>query len=84
MQLLRKQLVYNSLVASVLGRAPKDLPSVADPADMEMVFEVTTQPADRVTVVFDLQSDDSYLAGEGAGKVEGRYLFVMSSGFYHS
>lgn len=71
--------MYNCLVTSVLGRAPKDLPTVASPSHTEVVFEVTTQPADRVTVVFDLQSDESYLAGEGGlGEMEDCYCFCGS------
>lgn len=67
--------MYNSLVASLLGRAPKDLLTAASPSDTEIVFEVVTQPADRVTIVVDLQSDESYLAGEAWHNID--YLFLL-------
>ena len=54
-------------MASLLGKSPKDLPASAESADVELIFEVTTKPADKVTIVVDLQSDDSYLAGEREG-----------------
>lgn len=56
-------MVYNSLVASVLGRDPKDL---EDTVSMEMgfMFKVTTQAADKVMVEIDLQSQEDYLACE--------------------
>lgn len=52
------------MVASVLGRDPKDL---EDTVSMEMgfMFKVTTQAADKVMVEVDLQSQEDYLACEG-------------------
>ena len=55
LQLLRQQLVYNSLVASLLGRSPKDVLSL--PSELDIVFEVMTQPAEKITVMVDMQND---------------------------
>ncbi len=80
MQLLRQQLVYNSLVASVLGRRPKDVSAL--PADLDVVFEVRTHPAEKITVMVDMQSDERHgLASEllalreGMGR-EGRNVLL--------
>ena len=63
-QLLRKQLVYNALVSSVVGRSHKKLPPVAE-SESEFIFKLSTQPAlHKVTVNVDMQDNDKQLAGE--------------------
>ena len=47
--------MYNSLVASLLGRQPKDVSTL--PSELDIVFEVKTQPAEKITVMVDMQSD---------------------------
>ena len=65
-QLLRKELVYNTLVASVLGTNPKGLPHISH-SETELIFEVSTHPADMVTVAVDMQSDMDQLTCECMG-----------------
>lgn len=82
-QLLRKQLVYNSLVASVLGRNPLDLQTTTS-LDKEFMFEVTTQAPDKVRVTVDMQCTDNYLACEGEGRRGeggGSHYHFFCSGF---
>ena len=49
----------------MLGRPPREAPPpAAGSPDREFVFEVKTEAADRITVLVDLQSEESCLAGE--------------------
>lgn len=66
--------MYNSLVASVLGRRPKEAPNV--PSELDLVFEVKTHPVDKITVVVDMQTDRTHtLAGELCLREKGRRFF---------
>lgn len=57
--------------------SPKDLPALANSSDVEVVFEVQTLPADKVTVVVDLQSEEGYLAGETVHAVATKSILVV-------
>lgn len=57
-QLLRKQLVYNALISSCLGRSKRGVPS--PPSEVaQCIFEVTSQPPNQVTVTMDMQSEET-------------------------
>lgn len=64
--------MYNSLVASVLGRNPKEVEGGAAEVE-EVMFKVTTHPAEKVIVEVDLQSQrmEDYLSCECGGREEG-------------
>ena len=56
--------MYNTLVASVLGRNPAHVPPAAL-SELEFIFELFTQPAaHKVTIVVDMQDKEQYLASE--------------------
>ena len=61
-------MVYNSLVASVLGRSPKEL-DAPPPSSKHtvLVLTVTTQAADMVRIELDMQNEEDYLACERGG-----------------
>lgn len=60
-QLLRKQLVYNTLISSCLGRSRKTIPPPTSPEVTECIFEVSSMPPSQVTIAMDLQSDKSMI-----------------------
>ena len=60
--------MYNTLVASILGRSPKGVPPPISSVE-EFIFEVSTQPADNmITVVLDMQNESDYMGCESNTK----------------
>jgi len=63
-QLIRKQLVYNALVSSVLGRRARSFPQVEE-TEEEFIFRLSTQPAtNKITVTVEMMDQDKFLASE--------------------
>ena len=60
-QLLRKQLVYNALISSCLGRSKRGVPPPAGAGVKEYIFEVTSIPPNQVTVAMDMQSEETMI-----------------------
>lgn len=61
LQLLRKQLVYNALIGSCLGRSKRGIPPPSTAEVTEFIFELMSIPPNQVMVTMDMQSEETMI-----------------------